>query len=202
VAGDEAGAWSVLEAALASDKTPTEVLLDLVTPAMRAIGTRWEHGELSIADEHRASAVVVRLVSRLGARFARRGVKRGTVVLAAPAGELHAVPVAIAANLLRWSGFDVVELGANTPAAAMVETVVGQPDLLALGIVCTTDGAVGEVAEAITNVRQASPDTPILLGGAAVAHADQARKLGADVFTGGRADEVVRAVEAIVTGAA
>jgi excisionase family DNA binding protein len=201
VAGDEAGAWALLEAALASAMTPADVLLELVAPTMQSIGTRWQGGDLSIADEHRASAVAARLISRLGARFARRGVKRGTVVLASPAGELHAAPVAIAANLLRWQGFDVIELGANTPAAAVAETVAQAPDLVAVGLACTTDAASRAVGRAIAMVRRASPATPILLGGASITGTDHARKLGADVYTGGRADEVVRAVEAIVSGA-
>jgi excisionase family DNA binding protein len=200
VAGDEAGAWGLLEAALASDMTPADILLELVAPTMRNIGTRWQGGDLSIADEHRASAVSARLISRLGARFARRGVKRGTVVLASPAGELHGAPVAIVANLLRWQGFDVVELGANTPAEAVAETVARTSDVVAVGLACTTAAARRTVGRAITMVRRASPTTPILLGGASITGSDQARKLGADVYTGGRADEVVRAVEAIVSG--
>ena len=77
LAGDEPGAWGVLEAALASDRSPSEVLLQLVAPALESIGDRWHLGELTVADEHRASAVAVRLISRIGARFARRGPKRG-----------------------------------------------------------------------------------------------------------------------------
>lgn len=197
VAGDEAGAWSLLEAALASDMTPEEVLLELVAPTLHSIGARWEGGQLSIADEHRASAVAARLISRLGARFARRGVKRGTVVLASPSGELHGAPVAIAANLLRWRGFEVVELGPDTPAEALAETVARVPDLLAVGIACTTDGARQAARRAIAMVRRSSPDLPILLGGAVISDGEDARKLGADVFTGRRADEVVRAVESL-----
>jgi len=199
VAGDEAGAWNLLEAALASDMSAEDVLLELVAPTMRSIGLRWERGQLSIADEHRASTVAARLISRLGARFARRGVKRGVVVLAAPSGELHAAPVAIAANLLRWAGFEVVELGPNTPADALAETVAREPGLLAVGIACTTDAARRPAQRAIATVRRSSPDVPILLGGAAISDAEHARKLGADVFTGQRADEVVRAVENLVS---
>ena len=130
IAGDEAGAWALVEAALASGMKPEESLLDLVGPAMRSVGDHWENGEWSIADEHRATAVAARLVARLGSRFARRGVKRGTVVLAAPAGELHGLPVSIGANLLRWNGFNVVELGADTPPDALAEAVanVAGPD--------------------------------------------------------------------------
>jgi methanogenic corrinoid protein MtbC1 len=108
------------------------------------------------------------------------------------------LPVAIAANLLRWRGFDVVELGADTPAEALAETVAGEPDLVAVGIVCTTRSSPQAARRAIAALRQSAPHVPVLLGGAAIADAAHARRLGADVFTGGRADEVVRSVEAIV----
>jgi methanogenic corrinoid protein MtbC1 len=108
------------------------------------------------------------------------------------------LPVSIAANLLRWKGFDVVELGADTPAEALVETAAGEPDLLAVGIVCTAAGSPKAARRAVAALHQAVPKVPVLLGGAAVADVAHARRLGADVFTGGRADEVVRCVEAIV----
>ena len=73
VAGDEAGAWGVLDAAMAAGADPDEVLLDLLSPSMASIGTRWADGEISIAEEHRASAVALRLIARLGPRFARPG---------------------------------------------------------------------------------------------------------------------------------
>jgi excisionase family DNA binding protein len=198
IAGDETGAWGLLEAALASDMTPEDVLLKLLAPTLRSIGLGWERGDLSIADEHRASAVAARLISRLGARFTRRGVKRGVVILAAPSGEHHAAPVAIAANLLRWRGFEVVELGADTPAEALADIMVREPDIVALGMACTTDAACRAAQRATAIVRRTSPDVPILLGGAAITDAEHARKLGADVFTGGQADEVVRAIEHLV----
>ncbi|HTY97025.1 MAG TPA: B12-binding domain-containing protein [Solirubrobacteraceae bacterium] len=198
VAGDEAGAWTLLEAALASKMTAADLLLELIAPTLRAIGTRWERGELSVADEHRASAVATRLISRLGARFARRGVKRGTVVLAAAPGELHALPIAIAANLLRWQGFDVVELGADTPAEALAEAAAGEPELVAVGIACTYGDGGRSIRRAVALVHGACPGIPVLLGGAAIADQEHARKLGADLFTGAQADEVVRAVETIV----
>jgi excisionase family DNA binding protein len=200
VAGDEAGAWTLLEAALASELTPEDLLLELIAPTLGAVGSRWERGELSVADEHTASVVATRLVSRLGARFARKGVRRGTVVLAAAPGELHALPVAIAANLLRWRGFDVVELGADTPPEALAEAVARESDLVAVGLACTSGDAGRSVRRAITLAHRAAPGVPLLLGGAAIADEDHARRLGADVFTGGRADAVVHAVEAIAAG--
>jgi excisionase family DNA binding protein len=195
VAGDEAGAWAVIEAVLAAGAQPDQVLLDLIAPAMRSVGTKWAEGRCSIADEHRATAVTSRLLSRLGSRFARPGVKRPTVVLAALAGDLHSLPVSMAANLLRWHGFQVVELGADTPPDAVAEAATAGP--LAIGIVSTATSALVSLPATIAAVRHAGPGVAILLGGGAISGAAQARRLGADAYTGVRADGLVRAVEAI-----
>jgi len=199
LAGDEPGAWGVLEAALTSDRTPSEVLLELVAPALESIGDRWHVGELTVADEHRASAVAVRLISRIGARFARRGPKRGSVVITTPPAERHSAPVAIAADLLRWAGFNVIELGADTPSDALTQVLANVSDLLAVALACTTRTSTTSARQVIAHLRTALPGTTVLLGGAAITDADQALRLGADGFSGRRGDDLVRAVEELAS---
>ena len=140
VAGDEAGAWGVVEAALASGVEAADVYLDLLVPALEVVGEGWATGELTVADEHRATAIAFRLVGRLGPRFARRGRKRGTVVVGAPAGEQHGLPSAILADLLRGVGFEVLDMGANTPATSFAETAKDANRLVAIAIAITTIG--------------------------------------------------------------
>jgi excisionase family DNA binding protein len=195
LAGDEPGAWGVFETALASDHSPSQALLQLLAPALESIGDRWHAGELTVADEHRASAVAVRLISRIGARFVRRGPKRGSVVITTPPAELHSAPVAIAADLLRWAGFNVIELGADTPADALTQALAGVPDLLAVAMACTTRASTTSARRVVTHLHNALPGTTVLLGGAAINDADHARRLGADGFTGRRGDDLVRVVE-------
>jgi excisionase family DNA binding protein len=197
LAGDEAGAWKLIENALVAGTTPAGLLLGAICPAMVAIGTRWERGEATVADEHRASATATRLVSRLGALFGPRGRKRGTVVLCTPAGDQHSLPVAIAADLLRWRGFEVVELGADAPADAVGETCARIPDLLAVGLGATMPASTPVVRRSITTLRRALPGVALLLGGAGIADADEARRLGADVYSGRHAGELLVAVEGL-----
>ena len=118
VAGDARGVWGVIEAAQAAGADLDELYLDIVAPAMVSIGRRWESGELDVAVEHRASVIAGRLVGRLGHRFLRRGRNRGVVVLGAPAGERHGLPLALLADLLRGAGWDVSDLGADVPATS------------------------------------------------------------------------------------
>ncbi len=195
VAGDASGAWRLVEGRLSAGSDPAGVLTELLVPVLRSIGDRWAAGELSIGDEHRATAVAYRVIGRLGLQFGRRGRTRGTVVLAAPSGDLHALPVTIVADLLRWRGFDVVDLGANTPGEAIGEAATRADRLIAVGIVSTTRGLDAKVAAAVAAVRAAAADTPILLGGAAIRSQAHAHRLGGDIWTDGEADAVVDAID-------
>ncbi|HET9061385.1 MAG TPA: B12-binding domain-containing protein [Acidimicrobiales bacterium] len=196
---DEMGAWAVVESALSSGMEAEEVAVGLLGGAMRDIGELWAQGEVSVADEHRATSTGTRLVARLGARFGRRGVKRGAVVLAAPEGELHSLPVSVAANVLRWRGYDVVEVGAHTPADALAVTVAAEAgarpsSFVAAGICCTTVAALESGAQAITAIRERLAVrglwVTVLAGGAAIDGEEHARALGADAYSGKRADEL------------
>ena len=100
VAGDATGAWGVVEAAMAAGATPDRVYTEVISPALVSIGDRWAAGDLDIASEHRATAVVQRLIGRLGPQFGRRGRTRGVVVVGAPAGETHALVVSMLADPL------------------------------------------------------------------------------------------------------
>ena len=119
------------------------------------------------------------------------------MVLAAPSGQLHALRVTIVADLLRWRGFDVVDLGANTPPDALAEAVQGANRLVAVGIAATTGGLESEVASCVAAVRVAAPDAVIFLGGGAVSSAEEALRLGGDLWTGDGAGAAVDTVEAI-----
>jgi MerR family transcriptional regulator, light-induced transcriptional regulator len=198
VAGDEPGAWALVEELLGQSMVPSEVVLELISPSLADIGDGWAAGRLTVADEHRATAVCARLISRLGARFARRGVKRGPVVLAAPSGELHALPVAMAANLLRWENFDVIELGADTPACALAQEAT-RAGLLAVAVGCTTAAAETAAGEAVMAVREADRKVPVVLGGAGIDDAGQARRLGADAYSGRRADRLVAIIKELAS---
>jgi len=180
VAGDEVGAWGVVEAALAAGAEPQSIHLELLAPAMVAIGEAWADGELDVAVEHRASAIALRLVGRLGPRFARRGVSRGSVLLAAPQGDLHGLPVALAADLVRGAGFDAEDLGADLPPASLVAAACRSQRLVAVALAATTPDNRSAVRHAVQCVREAVAGVPVLVGGAAVPDEAAARRLGAD----------------------
>jgi excisionase family DNA binding protein len=189
VAGDEGGAWQIIEGALASGMTPQRVYVEMLGPAMHRIGEGWSRGTRSIADEHRASVVAHRLVGRLGARFRIRGRPKGRIVLGTPAGERHALPPAVIADLLRGAGFEVVDLGSDLPIDDFVAACRSVLPLVAVGLSVSTTDALTEAATLIESLR--SEDLgPILLGGAAIWDAHHAERLGADLFAENGAEAV------------
>lgn len=198
VAGDEPGAWAVVDAALASGMAAREVLLYLLTGALRAIGERWASGELSVADEHRGSAVAARIIGRLGHLFAQRGSKRGVIVVGTTAGDAHAMPSAILSDVLRGANFEVIDLGANTPPESFAQAASRPDRLVAVLVGATTRGHARTLARTIKAIRTARPETPILAGGAAIADQAAATRLGSDGWSGHDAAQAVASVETLL----
>lgn len=197
IAGDEGGAWAVIEGALSGGLPVVDVYLKMLGPALVSIGDRWEAGTLTVADEHRATVVAQRLVGRIGPKLTRRGRKRGTIVLAAPPGEAHALPLALFADLLRARGYEVADLGADVPVDSLVTMVASFGRLVGVGLCATTPGNESGIRDDIEALRTAT-GAPIWLGGRAVCGPDVALALGAD--GGGLA--TVAALDAIDRGLA
>jgi excisionase family DNA binding protein len=197
LAGDEGGAWGVVERALSAGTEPQRVLLDVVAPAMRSIGDAWERGELDVAEEHRASQVALRTIGRLGPRFFRRGRSKGTVVVGAVEGERHSLPLFVLADLLRGAGWTVTDLGGDVPTPSFASTVAGTDGLVAVGVSVSTASNLDRVPSVVDALRDVT-SAPVLVGGRAVGDEAQARRLGGDGWApdGGACAELLGALTA------
>jgi MerR family transcriptional regulator, light-induced transcriptional regulator len=201
VVGDSRGAWGVIEAALTAGTDLEDVYLEVIAPAMSAIGRRWEVAEVDIAIEHRASVIAMRIVGRLGHRFARRGRTRGTVVVGNPTGERHALPVALLADVVRRAGWEVWELGADVPTSSFVRAAAEVEHLVAVGVSISTPQCIEAGADAIAALRPVVNGAAILVGGHAVADGSDASALGADGWAPD-GKQAVAVLEALMSGRA
>jgi excisionase family DNA binding protein len=178
--GDGPGAWSIIESALVSG-SPSDMYVQLLGPALRRIGDGWSRGAISIADEHRATAVALGLAGMLSPLFVKRGPSRsGTVLLAGAEGDAHVIPLLMVADALRADGWGVVNLGADVPRAELVATAQGTEHLRAVGISLSSERNAARTSKNIRSLRAACPDVPVLLGGPAAEPEQMARDLGAD----------------------
>lgn len=191
VAGDETGAWSIVERALVSGASAEDIHLELLVPVLGEIGDAWARHELDVTDEHRASSVATRLIGRLGPSFARRGRKRATVIIGAAAGDQHTMPLAILGDILRGHGLTVIDLGANTPAESLVDSAQRHDDVIAVAIGVGSDQNVDAARDAVASIHEAVPGLPVFVGGPAIATESDARAIGADEY-GATALDVAR----------
>ena len=134
---DEPRAHSLLDSLLATATVDT-VLATVVVPYLHELGERWERGEVSIAQEHFASAVLRGRLLGLA-----RGWGRGLgppIVLACAPGEQHDLGLIAFGLALRGRGWRVVYLGADTP-------------LMSVADAADASGAVFAVVSAVTPTR-------------------------------------------------
>jgi len=92
-----------------------EAFADVLGPALVEIGERWARGDVSVAQEHLASATVRAALQNLMSD--QRADVHGTAVLACAPGERHEIGLLMLAVLLRSDGWQVAYLGADTPFA-------------------------------------------------------------------------------------
>jgi MerR family transcriptional regulator, light-induced transcriptional regulator len=165
LAGDPAAAERVVREAMDGGLTAAEIDMELIAPALFMVGDRWATGELSVAEEHLASEIALRVLALQRER--RRALRRRRthrVVLLAPQGERHVIGLNMVCDLLFAAGFDTRILGADVPLADVAPAVARYaPDVVAM---TATMPASGERLDAAMDyLRAARPDTGILLGG-------------------------------------
>jgi MerR family transcriptional regulator, light-induced transcriptional regulator len=178
--GDEPAAWRLLEDAIGSGLRPPDAYVELIRPAMCRIGERWAAGELTIAHEHKASAVVTRLVGRLGHRFFTPGRRRGRAVVGAPVGDQHILPSAMFCDLLRLEGLDVVDLGAGNTLESFRRAIERSDGARVVCVTTTTSGLDEVVRQLTADLRALFPGLAVAVGGAAVRDEAHARALGSE----------------------
>ena len=135
LAADEAAAEIAIREAMEAGLHTAQIDDEIIAPALWHVGDLWERGEISVADEHLATEISIRVLAlqREAQRVAQtRGEYR--VLLAAPPGELHVVALRMIDNLLRNAGYDVAMLGSDVPTEALATLMNRRPP----NVVCMT----------------------------------------------------------------
>lgn len=102
--------------------SPERVCLDIFQPTIAELGRRWASGEITVQQEHFASALTVRKLEALLAA-APPPSRPELIVLGCAPGDQHVFGPMLLTFLLRRRGWEVVYLGANVPAHEYGATV-------------------------------------------------------------------------------
>lgn len=195
VALDDVRADQVLSEAHALHPVET-VLVELLQPTMVEIGQRWHDGDLSITVEHFASSYVqgrLRALFNLSANI--RNAK--SVVVACAPEDHHELGALTLAVFLRRAGFRVYYVGADTPAADLLE-MAQRVKPHAVMVSASVPKAVAALREQKEHFAQMKP--VLVFGGRAFdAEPNLARQFGGR-FLGNDVREVVTKLGDILNG--
>ena len=199
LAGDEVAAEIVIREAIAADLSMAAIDDEIIAPALWLVGDLWERGEISIADEHLATEISLRVLAlEREARRMQRARRDHRVMLAAPAAELHVMALRMAADLLRDAGYDVVMLGADVPPPALAASANRhRPHVICLS--STMPGGGDQVLVSIHEVQKTWPAAGFVVGGRGLTSRVRTRP-GIEVCQ--RLSDAVDAVDALVKHAA
>jgi DNA-binding transcriptional MerR regulator/methylmalonyl-CoA mutase cobalamin-binding subunit len=160
---------------LAAVLPPRELVREVALPFMREVGEAWDRGQLTVGQEHLASATLRNLLGSLVRLQAPRDGRPG-ILFATPPGERHEFGVLASAMLAAAGGLGIVYLGADLPAADVVQTA---RRTAARAIVLGVTGAGGEASavEAVSAVvREVPRGVDVFVGGM---HPELAARLAA-----------------------
>lgn len=176
---DEYAAVAAAFGALDAGMTSEDVLLEVIAPTQRRVGTEWAANRITVAQEHAATAINDRVIAALAHHpDGRPAPTAGRVTVACVDGEWHALPARLLAEVLRLRGWDVDFLGAQVPTPHLIAHLHQHgPDAVALS--CSIPTHLPTAHAAITACQAAG--LAVLAGGAAFGvDGRYARLLGAD----------------------
>jgi len=169
LAGDQRQASAIIEGCIADGRGLVGAELHVIQPALYRIGLKWQHNEVSVAQEHLATAIA-QTVMALGVGRSQVPAPLGRkVLLACVAGNHHAVGLQMVADAFELDGWSVQNLGADVPTQALVAQVAAwRPHLVGLSIsfahqLPTARGAVSQLQATLGDARP-----PVILGGLAI----------------------------------
>ncbi|EFO81374.1 cobalamin B12-binding domain protein [Oscillochloris trichoides DG-6] len=170
----------------------------VIRQAMYEVGQLWAQGEISVGQEHLATAITQRVMAYYYPQILEKSRNKGHVIVTASPGEHHEVGARILADILELNGWDTYYTGANTPSDTIID-LLAQTKAQVICISTTLPTSLVAVAELIAHIRAAhlEPKPTILVGGQAyLAEPTLWQHVGADWFASS-ASEGLRYIEGI-----
>lgn len=139
LSGDRTEALRIIrEDGLAAGMSVGEVYLGIIQASQYEIGRLWEDGEITISQEHLATAISQLAIAQLYSMMPRNDAVGYRVLIACVPGETHDMGPRILADFFEMAGFEVRYLGADVPLAEIVDAAtVSSPNLIALSATMT-----------------------------------------------------------------
>jgi 5-methyltetrahydrofolate--homocysteine methyltransferase len=182
ISGNQKVVSEGVQAALKAGVTPATLLFDYLIPAMSEVGERFERNEFFVPEMLIAARAMRGGMVHLKPLLADSGVVAiGRVAIGTVKGDLHDIGKNLVSMMMEGAGFELVDMGVDTPPEKFVQVVRDGIDVIALSALLTT--TMPSMKTTIDALVEAGlrDKVKVMIGGAPVtqAYADQ---IGADGY--------------------
>ncbi len=194
-AGDKDGIIALIDQAMKSGKTASQLVDDYMIPAIVRVGDLYEKKIYFLPQLMAAAETMKKALSHLDPHLKKAtAVNKGKILLATVRGDIHDIGKNIVALLLRNYGYQVIDLGKDISDQSIVDAAKKEkPDIIGLSALMTT--TMINMKDIINLARAQNIRTDFLIGGAVVTD-HYAQSIGA--FYARDGVEAVKVVEKLV----
>ena len=162
---------------------PLDIVNNEIIPALNVVGEGYEKGSVYLPGllmSAEASKVSFDVIKQYVINNGVKADDKGTFVIATVEGDIHDIGKNIVKLLLENYGFNVIDLGKDVKAQAILDTVIAtHAPIVGLSALMTT--TLPSMAEAVKLIKEKAPWCKTVVGGAVLTE-EYAKKIGADKY--------------------
>jgi len=184
LSGDHCLASAITSDLIDDGESLVEIARYVVQPSLYEIGAKWAAGFVTVAQEHRATAIAEAVLADARKGLPPPPAAAHRVLLGCVRGNHHVVGAEMLRDAFQTAGWCAKSLGANVPTALIVDTAAEwKPDIVALS--ASLEQQLPTVKEVIASLREQFPSNMpgVIVGGLAFMQLDRpAGMVDADAY--------------------
>ena len=181
IAGRRKEVSELVKQCLAAGESAGSIVEQRLVPGMTAVGEKFKRHEIFVPEMLIAARAMKEALKILEPLLVAAGIKpEHNAVIGTVEGDLHDIGKNLVAMMWKGANINVIDLGANVPAAKFLEAIKEhQPKLVGLSALLTT--TMPAMRKTVKAIRDAGLGCKIIVGGAPIT-LEYAREIGADGY--------------------
>lgn len=183
VKGNRKGIIALVEKGLEQGLTPDGIIEEALIPAINEVGRLYESQRYFLPQLISGAEAMKLAIDYLEPMLKKdeKGSRKGTIVIATVAGDIHDIGKNLVALMLKNYGFHVIDLGKDVPTEKILDTAEREKaDIIALSALMTT--TMVEMKKVVEAAKERGLKCKIIIGGAVITDS-YAVEIGADGYS-------------------
>jgi 5-methyltetrahydrofolate--homocysteine methyltransferase len=168
--------------ALEKGISPQEILLNGLISGMKIVGEKYEKNEIFVPEMLFSAKAMKSGLNQIRPMLVGDvSVRVGTVILGTVQGDMHDIGKNLVGMMLEGAGFEVIDLGINTPVSKFVESARQHPEAV-IGMSALLTVTMKNMKTVIESLRSNGLENKVMIGGAPVTQSF-ADEIGAEGYS-------------------